>query len=198
MITLYKKYPTFDVDAAYDDLFTRARQLLIDNEILSVDAPEFTGIDDYFAHIGTLIKLNASYAMLPLDEAPFEIDANERTIKVPAAFNKCAGVQGDNLCEIITFTVDRYFDYVDLETTTIAIQWQSPNRQGIHLVDRNLRDIISRPGKIRFGWPLSSSVTETHGDVVFSIRFFIAPEDGGPVKYILNTLPAKINIKQTL
>ena len=136
--------------------------------------------------------------MLPLDEAPFEIDANERTIKVPGAFNKCAGVQGDNLCEIITFTVDRYFDYVDLETTTIAIQWQSPNRQGIHLVDRNLRDIISRPGKIRFGWPLSSSVTEAPGDVVFSIRFFITSEDGGPVKYILNTLPAKINIKQTL
>lgn len=136
--------------------------------------------------------------MLPLDEAPFEIDANARTIKVPEVFNKCAGVQGDNLCEIITFTVDRYFDYVDLETTTIAIQWKSTSREGIHLVDRNLRDIISRPGKIRFGWPLSSSVTETYGDVVFSIRFFITPEDGGPVKYILNTLPAKINIKQTL
>ena len=136
--------------------------------------------------------------MLPLDEAPFEIDANARTIKVPEVFNKCAGVQGDNLCEIITFTVDRYFDYVDLETTTIAIQWKSASREGIHLVDRNLRDIISRPGKIRFGWPLSSSVTETHGDVVFSIRFFITPENGGPVKYILNTLPAKINIKQTL
>lgn len=136
--------------------------------------------------------------MLPLDEAPFEIDTNTRSIKVPEAFNKCAGVQGDNLCEIITFTVDRYFDYVDLETTTIAIQWKSTSREGIHLVDRNLRDIISRPGKIRFGWPLSSSVTETYGDVVFSIRFFITPENGGPVKYILNTLPAKINIKQTL
>lgn len=136
--------------------------------------------------------------MLPLDEAPFEIDANARSIKVPETFNKCAGVQGDNLCEIITFTVDRYFDYVDLETTAIAIQWKSVNREGIHLVDRNLRDIISRPGKIRFGWPLSSSVTETPGDVVFSIRFFITPENGGPVKYILNTLPAKINIKQTL
>lgn len=136
--------------------------------------------------------------MLPLDEAPFEIDANARTIKVPEAFNKCAGVQGDNLCEIITFTVDRYFNYVDLETTTIAIQWKSANREGIHLVDRDLRDIISRPGKIRFGWPLSSKITEVPGDVIFSIRFFIAPEDGGPVKYILNTLPAKINIKQTL
>lgn len=137
--------------------------------------------------------------MLPLDEEPFEIDANTRSIKIPAAFNKCAGVQNDNLCEIITFTVDRYFDYVDLERTSIAIQWRNINgTEGIHIVDPGLRDMINYPGKIRFGWPLSSKITETPGDVIFSIRFFMAPEAGGEVKYILNTLPAKINIKQTL
>lgn len=194
MITLYKNnYDDPDFQIEYKKLFEKARNALL---VQYPDLEPFTGLDDYFAYIGDLIQLDPLYAMIPLDEAPFKINANTRSIEVPSAFVKCAGVQNDNLCEIITFIVDRYFDYVDLDTTTIAVQWQSANKKGIHIVE--LKDIETYPGKIRFGWPLNSDITETPGDIIFSIRFFIRPEIGGEMKYILNTLPAKISIKSTL
>ena len=194
MITLYKNNyddPNFQIE--YKKLFEKARNALL---VQYPDLEPFTGLDDYFAYIGDLVQLDPLYAMIPLDEAPFKINANTRSIEVPNAFVKCAGVQNDNLCEIITFIIDRYFDYVDLDTTTIAVQWQSANKKGIHIVE--LKDIETYPGKIRFGWPLNSDITETPGDIIFSIRFFIRPEIGGEMKYILNTLPAKISIKSTL
>lgn len=194
MITLYKNnYADPDFQIEYKKLFEKARNALL---VQYPDLEPFTGLDDYFAYIGDLIQLDPLYAMIPLDEAPFKINANTRSIEVPSAFVKCAGVQNDNLCEIITFIIDRYFDYVDLDTTTIAVQWQSANKKGIHIVE--LKDIETYPGKIRFGWPLNSDITETPGDIIFSIRFFIRPEIGGEMKYILNTLPAKISIKSTL
>lgn len=203
MITLYNNYNKPDFNAAYADLFVKAHQLLANNDII---VEPFTGLDDYFAHIGDIVKLDPNYAMLPLDEDPFVIDANARTITVPTAFVKCAGVQNDALCEIITFTVDRYFDYVDLDNTSIMVQWKNAqNVEGTHLI--SLKDIDTYPGKIRFGWPLTSDVTKVPGDVIFSVRFFIrnevataanGAEDNSPIKYILNTLPAKINIKPSL
>lgn len=196
MITLYKNnYADPDFQMEYTKLFEKARNALL-KQNPDLELEPFTGLDDYFAHIGDLIQIDTLYAMIPLDEAPFKINANTRSIEVPSAFVKCAGVQNDNLCEIITFIIDRYFDYVDLDTTTIAVQWQSANKKGIHIVE--LKDIETYPGKIRFGWPLNSDITETPGDIIFSIRFFIRPEIGGEMKYILNTLPAKISIKSTL
>ena len=193
MITLYNNnYGEPNFEAAYEELFAKAHEDLVKYD---ASIKPFTGLDDYFSHIGDLIKINPIYAMLPLDEAPFKIDANTRSVSIPAEF-KYVGVQNDNLCEIITFTIDRYFDYVDLERTTIAIQWQSPKNKGIHIID--LIDIDTYPGKIRFGWPLTSDITEEPGDVIFSVRFFIRPESGGEPKYILNTSPAKISIRPTL
>lgn len=156
-----------------------------------------------------LISINPNYALLPLDEPPLEIDANTRQISVPSSFSKCAGVQNDQLCEIITFTVDRYFDYVDLDTAYIAIQYvNAANEEGIHYV--RLKDLETYDGKIRFGWPLTADVTKAVGDVHFSVRFFLrenvnaeenpdAAGDGSyQIKYILNTLPAKFPIKAGL
>ena len=47
--------------------------------------------------------------------------ANTRNIKIPAAFNKGVAIAGDDMSEVITFTVDRYFDYVDLAGTKILV-----------------------------------------------------------------------------
>jgi hypothetical protein len=58
---------------------------------LPSDAKMFTGLDDYFAHIGDLIALDPIFAMLPLDEEPFKINANTRDITIPSSF-KCVGV----------------------------------------------------------------------------------------------------------
>jgi hypothetical protein len=59
--------------------------------------------------------------MVPLDEDPFIIDLNTRSITVPTSFSKCASVQTDMLAETIIFVVDRYFDYMDLANTEIYV-----------------------------------------------------------------------------
>lgn len=211
MITLRKDYGKLDVNAAYAKLLDKAyNQLLTTGDYLSEAEKElgkFTNLESYFAHMSDLIDINPNYVLLPLDEAPFEINANARTITVPADFVKCAGVQNDEMCEIVTFTVDRYFDYMDLDNTFIVVQWiNAANEQGVHTI--TLKDLETYQGKIRFGWPLTSDVTKQAGDVIFSVRFLVRegadlenPEEatGNKVfKYVLNTLPAKITIKSSL
>ena len=60
--------------------------------------------------------------MLPLDEEPFEIDANKRTITVPIHF-KSSGVSvvGDEIAETVFFRIARFFDAMDLETCDIFV-----------------------------------------------------------------------------
>ena len=164
----------------------------------------FLNVEQYFAHMNDLVTLDPVYTMLPSDEQPFVINANARTITVPADFNKCAAVVGDNMCEIVTFTVDRYFDYYDLAESHIAVQWSAPVGEGVSHV--GLVDLITESGKMRFGWPLTAEMTEIAGPITFSVRFFVEKEIGAEdvgtketkMIYILNTLPATINIRPGL
>lgn len=156
----------------------------------------FLSLDGYFAHMSDLIEIEPSYVLIPSDEEPFVIDANARTITIPAAFNKCAGVVGDNMCEIVTFTIDRYFDYVDLATANICIQWEANGRKGISHV--SLIDLGTVSGKIRFGWPLTKELTGAPGIVKFAVRFFIKDKDTDKFVYLLNTLSTSITIKDGL
>lgn len=144
-----------------------------------------------------LLEINPVYTMLPLDEEVFEINADTRTIKVPASFSKSAGMQKDHMAEMIVFTIDRYFDYMDLANTTIYVQWTAGNVEGASLVHRDLYDLETIPGKIRFGWPLTSNITANPGLVKFSVRFFRANENK-EVVYSFNTLTAEITIKPSL
>lgn len=131
--------------------------------------------------------------MLPLDEAAVEVDANNRTLKVPSTFVKCASLQNDHIAETIMFSIDRYYDFMDLATTQIYVQWSSIDDEGatkIELID------LSVPNKIRFGWPLTQNVTKTPGPVKFSVRFF--RQDANDILYSFNTLQNEIVIKQAL
>lgn len=164
----------------------------------------FTSLEGYFAHMEDLLIGLASpqYAMIPSDEQPFVITANDRSISVPTNFSKCAGVVGDEMCEIITFTVDRYFDYVDLAETNICIQWETKKGKGISHI--GLIDYETIPDKIRFGWPLTSALTEEAGNITFAVRFFekgtvtIDDEQVEKYVYILNTKKAVIPIIEGL
>ena len=164
---------------------------------IEAEAGRFLSLDGYFAHIKTLIDIEPEYAMIPSDEKPFEINANARTITVPADFVKCAGVAGDTMAEIATFTIDRYFDYVDLATTDIFVMWSAPRGEGITKV--GLIDLETIPGKIRFGWPLTGDITAAAGNVTFAVRFAI-PKQDEPNKYhyVLNTLNATLTIRPSI
>lgn len=171
-----------------------------------IDAGKFLSLDGYFAHIKDLISIEPKFAMIPSDESPFVIDANARTISIPASFSKCAGVVGDNMCEIVTFTIDRYFDYVDLAHASICVQWKLPGADGEEGISYiGLKDLVTTSGKIRFGWPLTSALTKYAGNITFSIRFYLTEEvenaDGEKESrfvYLFNTLPASLPIKAGL
>ena len=186
----------------------------------------FTSLEEYYTRIGDLARLHSEnvagtqnnagyskyskYLMLPMDEIHgnnvFSIDPNSRAINVPASFSRNGvSVTGDELAETLLFEIDRFFDTTDLVTTDIYVQWTNPKGEEgaskITMVDYN-----SKPGKLLFGWPLTSKVTvenvnQTNGQLKFAVRFFKregGEESKGRITYSLNTLPATVTIKQAL
>jgi hypothetical protein len=209
MITLYNDKLTEDMQIRYRKLFNNAHRDLVnfvdpkDNTKPYSKVETFNSLSDYYAHMVDYIAIGKPiYILLPLDEGHFEIDANSREITVPKEFAKCGGVTNDNLCEIATFTIDRYYDYVDLagEKVHIVVEWRNAAGEegvtGINLIDL---DTFFDTGKIRFGWPLGLEITKKEGPVTFAVKFFMRdPEDPKKLIHVLNTLPATINIKKGL
>lgn len=182
----------------------------------------FTSLEEYYTRIGDLTRLHADqvgasednegyskyskFLMLPMDEIHgsnvLVIDPNSRAITIPASFSRNGvSVTGDELAETLLFEIDRFFDITDLVTTDIYVQWTNPAGQEgaskITMVDYN-----SKPGKLLFGWPLTSKVTvenanQTNGQLKFAVRFF-KRDPGGKIYYSFNTLPATVTIKQAL
>lgn len=191
---LWDKY-TILFNKAWKELANLDPSPLTEDELNNYDT--FQNLEHYFSHMGDLVSVDARYLLLPLDETPFRIDANARTITIPSDFSKCGGVRTDNMCEIATFVIDRYFDYQDLSEADIVIQWI--NAAGEEGFSYHLGlDLESEPGKIRFGWALTRDVTKAAGKVQFSVRFFKKKSGTNDFSYLLNTLPATITIKESL
>lgn len=136
--------------------------------------------------------------MLPLDEEPFEIDANKRTIAVPAHFrNSGVSVVGDEIAETVFFKIARFFDAMDLNTCDIFVQWS--DIQGNEFATPiNLIDIESEPGWIIFAWPISSAMTKQAGSIKFSARFLKQDDATGKIVYSFSTLTAEVKINNAL
>lgn len=186
----------------YYDIFAEAFQVLKDNGFdvgtnANPDKTNFSSLAEYYSHMADLFNLRQyRYVMLPLDEEPFTINLNDRSISIPAGFSKCASVQTDQLAETIIFIADRYFDYMDLNNTEIYVQWITPD--GTHGATHvEMRDLASEPNKIRFAWPLNEAITKTPGNVRFSVRF-LRVDSNEKVVYSLNTLDKDIIIKPVL
>ena len=190
MITKYKD----SVRLAYDELYeeiAKASKAELNKEL------NITSLESFFGNISTIKKLsNGKFLRLPLDEPLFEIDANSRKITIPTDFaSNGLSVQGDHLAETIFFSIDRYFDYMDLSNCKIRINWKMGNTVGQSVNFVESTDI--EPGKIIFGWPVAKDLTGRSGSLSFAVEFY--QEDGsGEIKYSLNTLIASVNIKEGL
>lgn len=187
----------------YNALFAEAYQLLEKDGKVREDCVHedkaFQTLEEYFAHIGDLSEYGAKFLMLPLDENPFTINANNRTISP----QKITILQNDHMAEMVMFTVDRYVDFKDLNEAHIYVQWT--NKNGDMRADLVvMKDITTIPGKIRFGWPLTQEVTAVPGVVNYSIRFWNkitdeeATDGAESVSYSLNTLTSSLTITQSL
>lgn len=188
---------------SYLNLFTDAYRFLkaIDEKegtnYVDPNKERFASLAEYYGHMADLFDTFAyQYVMTPLDEEPFHIDLNSRNIKVPASFSACASIQSDLLAETIIFTVDRYFDYMDLATTEIFVQWITPDgthgATRVEMIDRTQGDML------KFAWPLNDIITKMPGKVKFSVRFFRLDTASDAVVYSLNTSDAEITIKAAL
>lgn len=198
----------------YTKLFEKASNLLRrygDKD----ESFEINNIDEYFQHIKTLAAIenheeglnipadeyiDPIYTILPLDEELFEIDADTRNIKIPSHFAKYGvGVQGDEIAEIIYFSIDRYFDAVDLANMEILIQWNRGEKDDL---SRNLdltykRSLDYASGKIVFGWPISAAMTEEPGNIHFAVRFYSIDENDN-LLYSFSTNTGIIKIQKGL
>ena len=192
---------------SYLELFTEAYEFLQDEGYIEDTGKErFNSLAEYYSHMADFFNSgNYKYVMLPLQEEPCKIDLNNRAIEVPQSFAKCASVQSDQLAETIIFIADRYFDYMDLSTTSIYVQWTIPENKKTGLIEQKgatsieMIDLETEPGKIKFAWPLNDKITSVPGVVKFSVRFFRV-DDSSPNKllYSLNTTEKEIIIKEAL
>ena len=160
----------------YEKLFTDAYEVLREaGKIAENEIGRLTSLEEFFSHIADIYSADRSFLIkLPVDEPALAIDANKRTIDT-TLFNRTANVQSDEVAEIAVFSIDRYYDYMDLATTEIWVQWTAPGldglpREGATLIE--MKDVETEPGKLRFGWPLDSDITAVPGNVQFAVRFF--------------------------
>lgn len=149
---------------------------------------------------------------MPIDEPTFNIVDNtsngRRIIEVPKEFSSGISVQGDETAEILFFSIDRYYDATDLWTPDMkfVIQWKTATKNGVTkaFVNRDSRAFIDDNGKLYFGWPISSEITEEAGEVTFSVRIFQfgqgnLDENNRPkLAFGLNTQVAKVKINPSI
>lgn len=127
----------------------------------------------------------------------YEVNLETRKIQSPEFLS----VTQDHKAEVIYFVLDRYFDYMDLTTTTCVIQYIAPdNTPYVYIVP--YYDIYTyRPyNKIVIPWEVDGSATQYKGILKYSIRFYKIDGSGESAKlvYNLNTLPATTKILEGL
>lgn len=196
----------------YEWLFSMAKEELLNRHLLSsqedIDNLTLNGIkslEEYFYYLKTLVGasstvepwLKARFISLPLDEEPFEIDANTRQIKIPACFKDGISVMGDQAAEVIYFKIDRYFDHMDLSTVHIMIEYQDSKSEW-HYANVDIIDNTSEAGKIIFGWPVSLDATKYSGNIKIAVRFYLLDKETKELLYSLRTMPITVRIKDSI
>lgn len=126
---------------------------------------------------------------IPQGEPIYEIDLNTRKINAPAFLS----VESDHSAEIIFFSIDRYYDSVDLANMVGMIQFRDAKNHEYYYVIPYY-DVVSQDQKIIFPWCIQGQATKYGGTVNFSVKFFkIAPTSTDEQPYLLyeiNTLVA--------
>ena len=194
---------TKDNRGLYRALFEKATDALYGDDPSEEEI--ITSLDDYFCQFKDLTEISDVYAILPLDEPYFEIDADTRVITVPSEFKKNGiSVKGDQIAEIVFFTIDRYYDTTDLydDDIKIYIQWEAPNGdKGLYPAIFKDITILSDQGKMLFGWTIDNKITKNSGTMKFSVRFIrtmLNSDNQQEIVFSLSTLTANAIINPGL
>ena len=165
--------------------------------INTAEDAKIENLEQYFGILGSLNEdINTKYRILPLDEPMFTINTDKRTIDFTSGTSVFA-VKGDTYAETLYFIVDRYYDHVDLNNQNIMIEWDNGTKDGKGVIEESIRDLISEPGKIIFGWTITSDMTKNATNLKFAVRFYDYDDTEG-FRYSLTTLPQTLPIKDSL
>lgn len=141
--------------------------------------------------------------MLPLDEEPFEVNANTRKINIPTSL-KQIGVVGDNYAEIVFFKIDRYFDAVDFgsESINATIEWQKlSGNKNSGISPAWVKNLSREYNYVLIGWVIQEEMTEEAGNIEFSLRLTQKnpnSENKNELIYSFSTEPAIVSIGKSL
>lgn len=133
--------------------------------------------------------------LAPSDETIYKVDLNTRKIDAPEFLS----VLKDHNAETIHFTVDRYFDNMDLTNTICLIQYINKNAvtaEGVksmgYVYAVPVYDVVTfkDENKILFPWTICGPATAAAGPVEFAIMFYKLDDEGKYFEYRLNTTPS--------
>lgn len=136
--------------------------------------------------------------LLPSSKRTYHIDLETRKVESPEFLS----VEREHKAEVLYFTVNRYFDYIDLSETVCIIKYVNANKKS-HYYAVPFYDVVTPnqsswdEGKddkstdlMLIPWVLDGQVAEAAGEVKFSFEFYKMDADGLGIIYSLNTLPA--------
>ena len=148
---------------------------------------------EYESLLHRLMDPNEFTSMLriPEDEPIYDIDLNTRKVNAPEFLS----VEEDHNSEIIWFRTDRFYDNIDLYSSTCWIQYINADQEQ-YFYAAPLVVSVEEYGseKILIPWAISKEVAKTTGTIQFSFQFFKLSEDKLRFLYILNTQIAKSKI----
>ena len=122
----------------------------------------------------------------------FEVDADNRTITIPAEY-KNIGVYNDHNAQKIYMRVNRYFDDVDLTTKICVVLFVNPRGVESYSLTNVYTDGTDNE-KIIAEWTITHEHTERAGTLTFALCFYHINNEDGVFDYRWSTIPTTGNI----
>ena len=149
--------------------------------------------EEYQKYLGLVNNPNYPTNIIPLpeNEPIYNINLDTRKVEAP----KFVGVLNDHQAEILHFTVDRYFDNMDLYDTVCFIKYRNTSNKNdegrVYYVPFMDKDYLKDDNKLIFPWCVSGYATSAPGTLEFSFQFYSVVHEEGTDQYyysfILNT-----------
>ena len=117
------------------------------------------------------------------------ISIEGRKIEIPGNFKIV--VSKDNLSQLLTFEINRYFNGIDMTAMEVGIKYINPNKKANRVLAVN---VSATSEKVTFSWILDEDVACAKGAVRFSIDFVGETEHEEP--YVWQTMPAQFNVEE--
>lgn len=139
-----------------------------------------------------------NFIKIPKDETVYPIDLNARKINGP----KSLGITEEHNAEVIWFSVDRFYDDIDLFQSTCFIQYKNALGEPFYFAT-SLIHYCEEEGKekLMIPWLITKDITKKAGSIEYSFRFFATKKnerDEIVFSYILNTLPTTSQVYSSM